>query len=110
MARKRRGLPPRYYSTLLGWPRHRTPLVPHLHVRPWRVVVVREDHQPLLGNRLGVEAVPIVNASQWVQIVSHHPGGIEMMRGRNQVAGVADGGSPAAHQHDLHVAGVSGKN
>src|ERR1017187_1489764 len=98
-------------STLLpGRSRYRAPLVPHLHIRPRCFVVVGKYHQPLFRNRLGVELVPVVNAGQRVKVVSHHPCGIEMVSGRNQIAGIADGRPSAAHDHDLHVTGVPREN
>ena len=51
------------------------------------VVVVREDEQPVLGDGAREEALALVNAADGVEIIAHDPGGVEVIVGREEVAG-----------------------
>src|SRR5690348_3041099 len=50
------------------------------------LVIVREDNQPLLRDRLSVEALATFNRLQWEKVVRHHPSEVRVRSGRNQVA------------------------
>src|SRR5580700_1368685 len=79
----------RLLSGRRGFPQHRLPLVVQFDRAEWPVMVMRKKNQPLLRNRLCIEAFTLLNAGHRVEIVTHDPSGIEMRAGGDQVGDVA---------------------
>ena len=78
------------------------------------VVVVGEEDQPVFGDGALVEAFALGDAGDWVEVVAHDPGGVEVGAGGDEVGDVAGvplgsgvGGGLDVDSHEL--GGVAGE-
>src|SRR4051812_40346711 len=60
-----------------------------LHIRPRRLRIVGEDHQPFFWDGLGVKLLLVIQRIKRVEVERHAPRDIEVLRGGNQVGDVA---------------------
>ena len=76
-------------------------------IRPWNLGIVSEDDQPSFGNRVFVKPVPIIDARNGIEVVSHHPGWMDVRGGWNEIADVARTLAVGFEDHSHVIRGVS---
>ena len=67
-----------------------------------------EDGEPLFRDGVCVVAFAALDGVEREDVIGHHPGEVEMMRGRDKVRDVAGSLAAALYEDGLHVFGVPG--
>lgn len=76
-------------------------------------IMVMRKHQPVFRVGTGEKAFAFLDAAQWVEVVAHDPGGLQMMRG-DEITDMAGVLAPTAmgatfEVHRKHAEGVPRK-
>src|SRR5579872_2764993 len=78
------------------WRRHlqnRLVFLVEMDVAEGMVVIVGEEDEPAFGDGAGVEALALLDVAEWIEVIAHAPGDLEVGARGDEVGNVA--GAPA---------------